>query len=452
MIPPRNLVLLGLCALCVSVAILFSSSVCIAQQKQSPPPAPGTGGAWTAPSSAPGQVQGYTLPPARYRAAVALNRAFYWRYFLGFLYTLAIYLLLLDFRVAMRFRLWAERRSSRRILQAAIVVPLVLLTIALAKLPLSLSGHWLLRRYGLSVESWPSWALDWLKGQAVNLLIVTFVVWLFFGLMRRSPRRWWLYAWLVSIPLAIGAVVLTPVLIDPLFNKFQPLAETRPALVPALEQVVARAGLYIPRERMFEMNASAKSREVNAYVTGIGPTLRVVVWDTTIQSSSTAEILAVFGHEMGHYVLGHVWKGLAISFTGGFFALYLLQRLAGAAEKRWGLRWGILSLDDYAALPLFLLLLAVFSFFASPVENAISRYIENQADVYGLEVTHGVIPDAGEVAAHSLQEMGETDLEDPAPPAFIRFWLYSHPPINDRIILARTYDPWSQGSRPLFVH
>jgi Zn-dependent protease with chaperone function len=351
----------------------------------------------------------------------------------------------------MRFRLWAERRSSRRIAQAAIVVPLTLLTIAFARLPLSLSGHWLLRRYGLSVESWPAWALDWLKGQAVNVLIVTFVVWLFFGLMRRSPRRWWLYAWFVSIPLAIGAVVLTPVLIDPLFNKFQPLAQTRPALVPELEKVVARAGLHIPRERMFEMNASAKTREVNAYVTGIGPTLRVVVWDTTILNSSTAEILAVFGHEMGHYVLGHVWKGLLISFIGGFFGLYLLHGLAGAAESRWGLRCGILSLDDYAALPLFLLLLAVFSFVDAPVENAVSRYIENQADVYGLEVTHGVVPDSGEVAARSLQEMGETDLEDPAPPAFIRFWLYSHPPINDRIILARTYDPWSHGVSPQFV-
>lgn len=422
---------------------------------QKPPSAPsGPGGQWSVPSpapSAPAQVQGYTLPPEKYRAAVELNRSFYWRYFLGFLYGVAVYLFILRRRLGMILRHWAERLTSRRILQAAIVVPLILLAVALLNLPRSVSGHWLLRKYGLSVESWPMWALDWLKSQAINIVVVTFVVWIFFGLMRRSPRRWWFYAWLVSIPLAVFAVILAPVVVDPLFYKFEPLAATRPSLVTEIEKVVTRAGLHIPPERIFEMKASVKTREVNAYVTGIGPTLRVVVWDTTLRNSDTAETLAVFGHEMGHYVLGHVWKGLALSFAGAFVGFYLLHRLAGAAVRAWGLRWGILSMDDWAALPLFLLLLSVFTFFAAPVESAISRSIEHQADVYGLEVTHGVIKNAGEVAARSLQEMGEMDLEDPAPPAFIRFWLYSHPPINDRIIFARMYNPWAKGEKPQFV-
>jgi Zn-dependent protease with chaperone function len=290
-----------------------------------------------------------------------------------------------------------------------------------------------------------------MKGQVINAVIVTLVVWIFYGLMRRSPRRWWFYAWLVSIPLSIFAVVLTPVLIDPMFYKFEPLDLSHPQLVTEIERVAQRGGLQIPRERIFEMKASAKTREVNAYVTGIGPTLRVVVWDTTIKNSDTPETLAVFGHEMGHYVLGHVWKGLALGLAGAFVALYLGHRFAGAAESRWGRQWGILSMDDYASLPLFLLLFSLFNFFGAPVENAVSRTIEHQADVYGLEVTHGIFPNSAQVAAASFQKLGELDLEDPAPPAFMRFWLYSHPPINDRIIFAQTYNPWARGEKPQFV-
>lgn len=392
------------------------------------------------------------MPPEKQQQAIELNRAFYWRYFLGFLYGLLIYLFILRRRLAMRLRNLAERATSRRLLQAAIVVPLLLLTIALLNLPRSISGHWLLRKYGLSVESWGMWVLDWLKGQAINIVVVTFVVWIFYGLMRRSPRRWWFYAWLVSIPLAVFAVVLAPVVIDPLFYKFEPLAQTRPQLVREMERVVAHAGLKIPPERIFEMKASAKTREFNAYVTGLGPTKRVVVWDTAMHDSRTPEILATFGHEMGHYVLGHIWwKGLTLSFIGLFVALYLAHRLAVVAEKQWGHAWGILTMDDWASLPLFLLLFSLFSFFGAPVENALSRYFEHQADVYGLEVIHGIVPNSGEAAAVCLQRMGETDLEDPEPPAFIRFWLSSHPPVNDRIILARTYDPWAKGEKPYFV-
>jgi STE24 endopeptidase len=436
----------------ISLALAFSAAAALGQTGQAPAPS-GKGGEWPAQTSAsaPGEVRGYTLPPEKYRQAVELNRAFYWRYFLGFLYAVAVYLFILRRRVAMKYRMWAERVASKRILQAAIVVPLLLLAVALANLPRSVTGHWLLRKYGLSVESWGMWAWDWTKAQAINVAIVTFVVWIFYGLMRRSPRRWWFYAWLVSIPLSIFAVVLTPVVIDPMFYKFEPLDQNHPQLVSEIERVVQRAGLQIPRERMFEMKASVKTREVNAYVTGIGPTLRVVVWDTTIKNSDTPETLAVFGHEMGHYVLGHVWKGLAMGLAGVLVALYLAHRLAGAAESRWGRQWGILSMDDYASLPLFLLLFALFNFFGAPIENAVSRYVEHQADMYGLEVTHGIIPNSAEVAARSFQKLGEIDLEDPEPPVFIRFWLYSHPPINDRIIFAQTYNPWAKGEKPQFV-
>ncbi len=108
-------------------------------------------------------------------------------------------------------------------------------------------------------------------------------------------------------------------------------------------------------------------------------------------------------------------------------------------------------MDDWASLPLLLLLLAVFSFVAGPINNAYSRYLEHHADVYGLEVTHGLVPDASQVATQAFQIQGEIDLEDPDPPRFIVFWLYTHPPLNERMIFSQTYDPWSQGQGPQFV-
>jgi len=191
---------------------------------------------------------------------------------------------------------------------------------------------------------------------------------------------------------------------------------------------------------------------VNAYVTGLGASKRVVVWDTTIAKMTTPQILSVFGHEMGHYVLDHVWKGM-VFFAGVLLVfLYLGQRALSRMLARSGKQWGIRGADDWASLPVLLLLFSVFSFLSAPVDNAFSRYLEHQADIYALEVTHGILPDASETAAQAFQILGEIDLEDPAPPPFVKFWLYTHPPLNERIVFARTYDPWSKGESPQFVH
>jgi len=163
------------------------------------------------------------------------------------------------------------------------------------------------------------------------------------------------------------------------------------------------------------------------------------------------QTLFVFGHEMGHYVLGHVPKGILAFALALVVFLYLAYRALHWLLARQGTRWGIRGVDDWASLPALLLLLSVFSFFATPVANAFSRYLEHQADTYGLEVIHGIVPDAPEVAAQAFQILGEIDLEEPDPPAFINFWLYNHPPLTERIIFARTYDPWSQGQAPQFV-
>ncbi len=397
------------------------------------------------------EVKGYTLSPEKYGRAVAYARARYMLYFVRFAYGLLVLLLVLRWRVAPRFRDWAECASSRRLVQTIVYSPLLLLTVAILRLPTRVYGEWLERRYAQSVQGWGSWFWDWTKGELIGVLFGTFLVWVLYSVIRRSPRRWWFHFWLISLPIVVFVVLLEPVVVEPLFFKFEPLAQRQPLLTAQIERVVARAGLRIPPDRLFEMKASEKLNVVNAYVTGVGASKRVVVWDTTIARMTTPQILAVFGHEMGHYVLDHMQKGM-LFFAGSLLVfLFVGQRAFGLMLAQWSGRWGLRGAGDWASLPVLLLLLSVFSFLAAPVENAYSRYLEHQADTYSLEVIHGIVPDAPKAAAQSFQIMGEVDLEDPDPPAFVRFWLYTHPPVNERILFARTYDPWSKGQQPQFV-
>ena len=209
--------------------------------------------------------------------------------------------------------------------------------------------------------------------------------------------------------------------------------------------------LPIPRERIFLMRASEKTNAVNAYVTGLGASKRVVVWDTTIQKTAKDETLFIIGHELGHYLLGHVWKGFLFGAAGLLAALYLIFRALHWVLGRWGQVWKLHGVEDWASLAAFLLLFQITMFLAAPVANGISRIQEHAADVYGLEVIHGIVPHSEEVAAHAFQILGEVDLSDPNPSPFITFWLYSHPPLADRLVFAHSYDPWSKGESPKYV-
>jgi STE24 endopeptidase len=256
---------------------------------------------------------------------------------------------------------------------------------------------------------------------------------------------------LAAIPLIILGAIVEPVIIEPLFFKFTPLADTEPQLAASIERMTMRAGAPIPESRIFEMAASAKLNELNAYVTGLGASKRVVVWDTTIRRMTPNEILFVTGHEMGHYVLDHVRDGILFACGVLVIFLYLAYRLLQWMLARWGMALAIRGQGDLAALPALALLLSIFGFLFTPVSNAYSRHLEHQADQYGLEVTHGLIPDARAVAVHAFQVLGEVDLEEPHPSAAVKLWFYNHPPLDERIRFAETYDPWAQGRAPEFV-
>jgi STE24 endopeptidase len=215
--------------------------------------------------------------------------------------------------------------------------------------------------------------------------------------------------------------------------------------------MVQRAGENIPPARMFWMGAGEKSTALNAYVTGIGASKRMVVWDTTIAKMNTPQIVFVAGHETGHYVLYHIPKELAIFALGFFVVFYLGYRVMGGLLARRGARWGIRDMNDWASFPALLLVLSVFSFVLTPISNTVSRYFEHQADQYGLEVTHGLTPNSGEVAAQAFQILGEVNLSDPAPSPLDVMMTYNHPSIPDRVRFSLSYDPWANGGHGEFV-
>jgi STE24 endopeptidase len=397
------------------------------------------------------RTEQYTLSHERYEKAVAYSRAGYTLYFVSYVLGVLFLFLILRLGVAARFRDIAENASDKKWIQGLIFVPLLLLLIDVLEVPVRIYWHRLSLHYEQSVQGWGSWFWDWTKAETLNAAFGLVIVMILFAVMRRSPRRWWFYFWFPAVAILFGLMVVAPLVIDPLFNKFEPLGKEHPDLVASIAKLTNRAGVPIPQERMFLMVASQKTNAINAYVTGLGASKRVVIWDTAIQKTTADEALFIVGHELGHYVLGHIRRGFFLGAAGLLVAFYFLFRGLHWALDRWAKDWKISGPEDWASLAVLLLLLHILLFVSSPAINWVSRTEEHDADIYGLEVIHGLIPNSEEVAAHAFQKLGELDLSDPNPPPFITFWLYSHPPLAERLVFAHSYDPWSKGEPPKYV-
>jgi Zn-dependent protease with chaperone function len=423
--------------------LLFALSVqspAFAGQSEQPPTA----------STANASTPAYTLPADKLARAVAFAHAKTRLHFIDVIYGILILWLMLQFAVTAHFRNWAKAVSRRRFVQAIIFFPLFLITITVLGWPLDISHQHLELVYGQSVQSWPSYFGDELKALGLVVVLGTLVLALFYRMIRKSPRRWWFYSWLIALPLLVFVIFLTPVVIDPMFNKFAPLEQTNPALVADLEKVVARGGLSIPPERMFLMRASEKVTSLNAYVTGIGASKRIVVWDTSIDKATPDEIMFIFGHEMGHYVLNHVYKLLAFAAIVLLVFLWLGYHAMHWLIRRFGQHWHIEEVNDYASVAVLFLTFSVFSFIAEPITNTFSRHLEHQADVYGQEAMHGLVADPQLTAQQAFQVLGELSLSDPAPTWVTIFWTYSHPDVSTRARFALKYDPWTGDGHPKY--
>lgn len=357
-------------------------------------------------------------------------------YFAGFAYELLVLVFILASGLGARLRDVVRRIVPWRFVQSMLFFVLLSLVTTVAEFPIDYyRGFVVPHEFALTHQTFAAWMSDLVKGLGVDLVIGCVLAALILLAMTRV-RRWWVVVWACSLPLVVAGVIATPLIIDPLFNDFRPLRD--PVLKRDLIAEASRAG--IDAARVYEVDKSKQTLTMNAYVTGLGPSKRIVMWDTLLAKLSHDEILAVMGHEMGHYVMHHIWKGIAFEAAVTFLGFALAQWLFERGLARWGTKWGARERGDPASLPWLMLLASLLAFLFSPVYSSFSRHIEHQADQFALELTH-----LNEAAATSEVKFAEDSKVDPSPNAFIEFWRYSHPAAQRRIEFALEYKPWEQG-------
>ncbi len=339
--------------------------------------------------------------------------------------------LLLFTRLSARLRDLAQRAGRGWFPTTVLYALLFVLITALLTFPLAFYGGYLRQHeYGLSNQSFGRWMSEWLKGVAVSGIGLSLVLWIPYLLLRRSPQRWWLYAGLATIPITILLLVITPVWVDPIFNKFGPLEDK--ALESRILALADRAG--IEGSRVYQVDKSVDTKAVNAYVTGIGGTKRIVIWDTILAKLEPDQILFVTAHEMGHFVLRHTLAVILGATILATVSLYVVHRFAGRMIARFARRFGFDRLSDVASFPLLLLLGGLVSLILTPAVLAFSRYQEHEADRFALEITRN-----NRAAATTFVRLQEENLSVPRPCPIYMLWRGSHPSLADRIDFANRY-------------
>ena len=312
------------------------------------------------------------------------------------------------------------------------VLMLTLISKALG-LPLDFYSFRLEHRYQLSNQKTRAWIWDELKGVAVTLVLVSLLAELLYFIIREFPEHWWVLAWLGFLCVVVLLAQLAPVVLFPIFYKFEPLQDDE--LKGRLVRLAERAGTRI--RGVYKWHLSEKTKKANAALTGLGNTRRVILADTLLENYSPDEIEAVLAHELGHHVHKHIMKGIAaqaaVTLLGFWAANWALQY----AIARWHM---FVTLSDFANLPLLILIFAALSFLLMPAMNAFSRYNERQADRYAFENTASVAP-----FISSMNKLAEQNLAEKTPSMWVEWWFYSHPSIGRRVAAAEGWAKTSAG-------
>lgn len=323
---------------------------------------------------------------------------------------------------------WLRRRTERipkSLLALWAFVAALLLVDYLLKLPLMIyRGYCVELAYGFVNQSFSAWFGRSLLRLGLLALVAIVPVGLLYWAIRRF-RRWWLVFTATIAPVMVLLVVLAPVVISPLFNDFETFSD--PGLRPRLAALAERAG--IEDAAIYEVDASAQSSKVNAYVTGLFGSKRIVIYDTMLDRFTDDEIVFIAAHEIGHYVMDHVWWGVAVAIVYIGLMAWLIALIVPWLIRRWQHRIGFSELRDYASLPLILLTATVLHFFLQPLTHISSRLMERQADAYAVRMAE--VPEGAMVT--SYHKLSEINLSDPSPHPAIVFWFYTHPPLQDRI-------------------
>jgi STE24 endopeptidase len=346
----------------------------------------------------------------------------YWLPLWSTLVSSLIYLALLFTGVSQRLRTYAERKTKRRWLVPAVyALPFVALSTLLTLPWMIYEGFVREKQYGLMNQTFASWTVDAAKAFGIGLIINALLFMLVFWVIRHFRRSWWLIGTGVAAVVVMLGALIAPVFIAPLFNKYTEL----PAGAVRDRIVAIAVANHIPAGHIYVSDASRQTKRISANVSGVGPTIHITLNDNLLERTAPEEVVAVMGHEMGHYVLNHIWT-LILSFTLVFLAMFfVVSRLAPALIVR-NPQWGVRDVADPAATPLLLLLAGLCGLVLTPVLNSITRNNEVEADVFGLDAARE--PDGFAKVAMRLSEYRKIS---PGPVEEMLF--FDHPSGENRV-------------------
>jgi Zn-dependent protease with chaperone function len=333
-----------------------------------------------------------------------------------------------------RLRTLSQRIAGNWFFTIDVYIIMYLAIVFLVNLPLAYyQGFVRLHAYDLSNQTLAKWLRDTGIRLGVAMSVAFAFTWVPYLVMARSPRRWWLYMAIVYVPFLFATMIVQPIWIDPLFNEFGPMKDK--ALERSILSLADRAG--IEGSRVFEVAKSVDTKAINAYVTGVFGAKRIVLWDTLTDKLEEPELLSVMGHEMGHYVLGHVPRSILLGSLLVLAALFTVDRLGQTLIARFSDRLGFDRLCDVASVPLLLMLIEVAFLILSPIALAYSRWQEHEADRFSLDLTR-----SNHAAAVSFVKMQAENLSNPRPGLLYTIFRASHPSISERIEFCNLYHPW----------
>ena len=347
----------------------------------------------------------------------------YWLQLWNFLLGLAVALLVLAGQRAARLRDWAQRIGRKPFLRDAIFGALYALAAWLLSLPLTIyQGYFREHQYAMATQTFGPWFMEQLIGLAVTMVSLALVAAVFYAVLRRVGARWWLWGTLVAVAFLVLLVLVGPVFIDPLFNTYKPVADG-----PVKQAVLTMAHANgVPADNIYEFDASRQTTRVSANVGGIFGSASIRLNDNLLRRSSLAEIRAVMGHEIGHYVLNHIYKWIA-AMTLVFLAGFLFTQWAMTALlARFGGRFGLHGVSDVASFPLLLAVMSLFAFAATPITNTLIRTQEIEADRFGLNL-------AREPHGEAEVDLKLTEYRKPDPTPLEEFVFFDHPSTRFRI-------------------
>ena len=380
-----------------------------------------------------------TIPAEKRALSDAYFEGGYWLQLWDFLSIVVAMWILLRLRWSAWMRDAAERVTRFKALQTALYWVQFALVVAVLIFPLTVyEGFFREHKYGLSNQSFGQWMRDQVVGLAVTLVLGAILLVVLFGLVRRVGKNWWVWGSVVSLIFTAFVVLIAPVFISPLFNTYTKLADPR-IREPILS--LARAN-GIPATDVYVFDESRQSDRVSANVSGFAGTLRISLNDNLLKRCSLAGIESTMGHEMGHYVLNHVFKGLVLNGIVMVLTFVLLSWGLNAGLARWGESWGIRGITDLAVLPLAVLLVSTISFLLTPVDNTITRTMEYEADLYGINASQQ--PD-GEAEVDLM--LGEYRKLDPG--RIEEFLFFDHPSGRTRITAAMRWKAEHRAGAPL---